>query len=402
MTKDSQQTPVLTPGNPIQAMKEENHSKENLHKSSFAKERDLSSQTDESKSKINESLLMRALRREPVSRTPVWIMRQAGRYLPEYRAIRQQAGDFLNLCKSPEKACEVALQPLTRFNLDAAILFSDILTIPDAMGLGLYFSEGEGPIFKKPLQSPASIENLQSSHCSESLGYVMDAVRLIRYEMPDSLPLIGFSGSPWTLACYMIEGRGSRDFKQAFELLYNDPLLMHCLLNKLTQAITAYLEEQIKAGVDVLMLFDTWGGLLTTLNYPLFSLNYMKEIIGSLKAKYPSTPIILFTKGGGQWLETMSFSGCDAIGLDWTTDLKAARIRVNNRVALQGNLDPAVLRAKPEVIRQEVAKVLEGFGFGQGHVFNLGHGITPDIPPEHVEVMIEAIHEYSPKYHERN
>lgn len=349
---------------------------------------------------LQESLFLRALARKPVPRTPIWFMRQAGRYLPEYREVRAKAGDFLSLCKNPELACEVTLQPLRRFKLDAAILFSDILTIPDAMGLGLHFVEGEGPCFERPLRSNAAIQSLTIPDPAESLGYVMDAARLIRQEMPAHLPLIGFSGSPWTLACYMVEGGASREFKHILGLRYSEPESAQLLLSKLAQAVTFYLEEQIKAGVNALMIFDTWGGILTERSYLDFSLNHMTTIVRYLKAKYPSIPIILFTKGGGQWLESMADSGCDALGLDWTVNLGRAREQVGDKVALQGNLDPSVLLSTPAAIREQVALVLESFGAGNGHVFNLGHGITPLVPPEHVEVMIEAVHELSPAYHD--
>ncbi|CEK09755.1 uroporphyrinogen decarboxylase [Legionella hackeliae] len=348
---------------------------------------------------IQDSLFIRALQRKPVPRTPVWIMRQAGRYLPEYRRVREQAGSFLNLCKNPELACEVTLQPLARFPLDAAILFSDILTIPDAMGLQLYFTEGEGPAFHKPVRTFTAINALNSSDLLEQLSYVFDAVRLIRKSMPQDLPLIGFSGSPWTLACYMVEGGSSRDFKQILHLLYSEPATLHLLLSKLAQAVIAYLDEQVNSGVNALMLFDTWGGILTPQSYQEFSLDYMQVIINALKRKYPHIPIILFTKGGGQWLQQMAETGCDALGLDWTTDLGFARSQVGDRVALQGNLNPAVLLSNPQCITAQVKQVLDSFGRGEGHVFNLGHGITPDVPPAHVSAMLEAIHEYSPAYH---
>ncbi|VEG92288.1 uroporphyrinogen decarboxylase [Legionella spiritensis] len=350
-------------------------------------------------SKRGDSLFLRALARKPVSRTPVWLMRQAGRYLPEYRKVREQAGDFLSLCKNPELACEVTLQPLRRYALDAAILFSDILTIPDAMGLGLYFAEGEGPGFHRPLKSMQAIADLPSGDVMDKLTYVTDAARLIRREMPEELPLIGFSGSPWTLACYMVEGASSRDFKRMLSLLYNQPEAAHLLLAKLTEAVTVYLAEQVRAGVDALMIFDTWGGLLSTPNYQSFSLNYMAAVVRQVKKQYPSIPVILFTKGGGQWLQAMAETGCDALGLDWTCELSRARREVGEQVALQGNLDPAVLLANEEVIRAQVRQVLASFGHGSGHVFNLGHGITPDVPAEHVSIMIDTVREYSPQYH---
>ncbi|QLZ69895.1 uroporphyrinogen decarboxylase [Legionella sp. PC1000] len=349
---------------------------------------------------LDQSLFLRALRRQPVERTPVWMMRQAGRYLPEYRKTREQAGDFLSLCKNPELACEVTLQPLRRYALDAAILFSDILTIPDAMGLGLYFSEGEGPCFDRPIHDTQAITHLQLPE-PESLAYVMNAVRLIRREMPKELPLIGFAGSPWTLACYMVEGKSTRDFKRILHLLYTESEAAHMLLHKLAQSVANYLIEQIKAGVNSVMLFDTWGGILTPENYQKFSLEYMQKIVQQIKAHYPHIPVILFTKGGGQWLEKMLITGCDALGIDWTCDLGEARQRVGNQVALQGNLDPSVLLTSEQCIREEVKKVLASFGSGSGHVFNLGHGITPDVPPEHVAAMIEAVHEFSPYYHQK-
>lgn len=348
---------------------------------------------------VSQSVLIRSLQQKPVTRTPVWIMRQAGRYLPEYRQVRAQAGDFLSLCKNPHLACEVTLQPLRRFALDAAILFSDILTIPDAMGLGLSFLEGEGPCLSRPVRSIAAIDALPGASVLDELGYVMDAVRLIRQEMPADLPLIGFSGSPWTLACYMIEGGGSRDFKRVLQMMYNEPAAMHRLLTKLSAAVSVYLEEQIRAGVNALMVFDTWGGILTTANYKAFSLNYMATIVSQLKQKYPHIPITLFTKGGGQWLQHLANTGCDALSVDWTCDLTAAKAQVGAQVALQGNLDPCVLLTSPECIRSHVKQVLDAYGHGTGHVFNLGHGITPDVPSEHVSVLVDAVHEFSPQYH---
>ncbi|WP_133129439.1 uroporphyrinogen decarboxylase [Legionella yabuuchiae] len=350
-------------------------------------------------SDVTQSLFIRSLQRKPVERTPVWIMRQAGRYLPEYREVRAKAGDFLSLCKNPKLACEVTLQPLRRFPLDAAILFSDILTIPDAMGLGLFFAEGEGPCFKHPVQTAKAIDQLPMIQAGDDLDYVMETVALIRKEMPEALPLIGFSGSPWTLACYMVEGGSSRDFKQTLTLLYRHPEVMHQLLMKLCTVVSDYLKEQVKAGVNALMIFDTWGGILTTPNYQDYSLTYMKTIVRNVKREHPNIPVIVFTKGGGQWLTEMAESGCDALGLDWTTDIGLARKQVGDRVALQGNLDPAVLRATPSCIEKQVQEVLASFGHGSGHVFNLGHGITPDIPPHHVKTMVEAVQEYSPQYH---
>lgn len=348
---------------------------------------------------VTESLFIRSLQKKPVPRTPVWLMRQAGRYLPEYQKVRKTAGDFLSLCKNPQLACEVTLQPLRRFSLDAAILFSDILTIPDAMGLGLHFIEGEGPCFTHTVNSIATIERLPAVSVVNELRYVMDAVRLIRQEMPASLPLIGFTGSPWTLACYMVEGGSSRDFKHTLRLMYTEPAAMHQLLSKLTVTIMEYLEEQVRAGVNALMVFDTWGGILTTSHYIDFSLDYMTKIVNQLKTKYPHIPITLFTKGGGQWLRPLAMTGCDALSVDWTCDLAWARSQVGEQVALQGNLDPVVLLTSPSCIRAQVKQVLASYGHGSGHIFNLGHGITPDVPPDHVAVMVDAVHELSVDYH---
>jgi uroporphyrinogen decarboxylase len=325
------------------------------------------------------------------------MMRQAGRYLPEYRQVRGQAGDFMSLCKNTELACEVTLQPLERFELDAAILFSDILTIPDAMGLGLYFAEGEGPKFHKPLRSEADIDQLEVINTAVDLTYVTDAVSMIRQELNGRVPLIGFSGSPWTLATYMIEGQSSRDFTRAKTMLYTQPELLHQLLEKLALSVIDYLNAQILAGAQVVQIFDTWGGALSYSAYLEFSLSYMAKIVDGLikQADGRDVPVILFTKGGGLWLEAMADTGCDCLGLDWSVDLGAAHQRVGDKVALQGNMDPAILRAKPEVIRGEVKRILGSFGENDGHVFNLGHGITPDINPDNAKIFIDAVHEFS-------
>lgn len=346
-------------------------------------------------------ILLDALLRRPVPRTPVWFMRQAGRYLPEYRKLRQQAGSFMNLCTNPELACEVTLQPLRRFRLDAAILFSDILTIPDAMGLGLRFTEREGPKFERPVRSEQDIDCLPQIDPETDLRYVMEAVRLVCRELAGKLPLIGFAGSPWTLATYMVEGGGSRDFKRVKTLLYDRPDLMQRLLDKLAQATADYLNAQIAAGVQVVMLFDTWGGVLSSQNYLEFALASARQVRERLNTRQGEKiiPTILFTKGGGQWLEAMVEAGFDALGLDWTCDLGQARRRTGNHVALQGNLDPVALYASPKTIQAMVAQILERFGPGTGHVFNLGHGIAADVDPGHVEVMVEAVHELSPAYH---
>lgn len=350
---------------------------------------------------LKNDRLLRALLREPVDVTPVWMMRQAGRYLPEYRATRQKAGNFMDLCQNPELACEVTLQPLERFPLDAAILFSDILTIPDAMGLGLYFSEGEGPRFERPIQDVAAVKALGVPDPEGELKYVMDAVRTIRRELDGRVPLIGFSGSPWTLATYMVEGGSTKNFAKVKGMMFEDPALMHELLGKLAESVTSYLNAQIAAGAQAVQIFDTWGGVLSPRDYETFSLAYMERIIQGLTRENEGrrVPVILFTKNGGQWLERMADSGCDALGVDWTTELADARVRVRDRVALQGNVDPCILYASPERIEEEVAHVLDSYGHGPGHVFNLGHGIHPDVDPEHAGALIGAVHELSRPYH---
>ena len=345
---------------------------------------------------LQNDTFLRALANEPVSHTPVWLMRQAGRYLPEYRAVRARAGGFLDLCKNTELATEVTLQPIDRFGLDAAILFSDILTVPDAMGLGLYFAEGEGPKFARPLQSEADIAALQVPDM-DKLRYVFDAVSSIRRALNGRVPLIGFAGSPFTLACYMVEGGGSKEFRQIKTLLYRRPELLHRILNMTAQAVTAYLNEQIAAGAQAVQIFDTWGGLLSDAAFPEFSLAYMRQIIGGLTREHEGrrVPVILFTKGGGQWLELMAESGADALGLDWTVNLGQARQRVGSQVALQGNFDPAALFGTPESVRAEVRRILHSYGEGSGHVFNLGHGISQHTDPENVKALVDAVHEYS-------
>ncbi|MBI1731636.1 MAG: uroporphyrinogen decarboxylase [Gammaproteobacteria bacterium] len=348
---------------------------------------------------MKQHRLLRALRREPVDATPIWIMRQAGRYLPEYRATRERAGSFLALCKTPELACEVALQPLRRFDLDAAILFSDILTIPDAMGMGLTIIENEGPRLERSVRSIADLNRLGDPDPEMELRYVMDAMRLIRRELHDRLPLIGFAGSPWTLATYMIEGAPGREFVHARGMLYGDPGLLHALLRKLARCIARYLQAQASAGADVLMLFDTWGGVLTPAGYREFSLHYMKEIIAGLRQARVEAPVIVFSKGASACLEDIAACGCDAVGVDWTADLGAARARIGQRVALQGNLDPCVLTAAPEVVRREAAAVLARYGAGPGHVFNLGHGIQPQADPDNVFALVEAVHDLSRAHH---
>lgn len=350
---------------------------------------------------LKNDRFLRALLRQPVDATPVWMMRQAGRYLPEYRAVRDRAGDFMSLCSNPEYACEVTLQPLARFPLDAAILFSDILTIPDAMGLGLYFDPGEGPRFHKAVSGSADIEALPVVNTARDLPYVLDAVRLIRRELNGQVPLIGFSGSPWTLATYMIEGGSSRDFVKIKTMAYENPALLHLLLDKLAASVIDYLNAQIAAGAQAVQIFDTWGGVLSDRAYREFSLAYMQRITRSLTpvAEGREVPVIIFTKGGGNWLEAIADTGCHGVGLDWTIDVGAARRRVGDRVALQGNMDPAVLRAPVGVIEAEVGAILASYGAGAGHVFNLGHGIAPDVNPAKAAAFVDAVHTFSAKFH---
>ncbi|MBL3601422.1 MAG: uroporphyrinogen decarboxylase [gamma proteobacterium endosymbiont of Lamellibrachia anaximandri] len=351
---------------------------------------------------LKNDRLLRALLREPLDVTPVWMMRQAGRYLPEYKATRARAGSFMDLCRNPELACEVTLQPLERYPLDAAILFSDILTVPDAMGLGLYFTEGEGPRFERPVRDEAAVNALGVPDMEDDLGYVMDAVRTIRRELDGRVPLIGFSGSPWTLATYMVEGSGTKNFAKVKGMMFDRPELMHTLLGKIAESVIAYLNAQIAAGAQAVMIFDTWGGALTPQHYDAFSLKYMEQIVQGLtrESEGRKVPVILFTKGGGLWLEQMAATGCDALGVDWTLSMADARRRVGDKVALQGNMDPCTLYASPERIREEVGKVLASYGKGSGHVFNLGHGIHPEIDPEHAGAFIEAVHELSKPYHQ--
>ncbi|MFC4701418.1 uroporphyrinogen decarboxylase [Glaciecola siphonariae] len=352
-------------------------------------------------SQLKNDRYLRALFKQPVDMTPVWMMRQAGRYLPEYKATRGEAGDFMALCTNPELACEVTLQPLRRFKLDAAILFSDILTIPDAMGLGLYFETGEGPKFHHPISSKMDVENLPVVDPELGLGYVMDAVRTIRKNLKGEVPLIGFSGSPWTLATYMVEGGSSKAFTKIKKMAFAEPQTLHLLLDKLADSVILYLNAQIAAGAQSVMVFDTWGGVLSPRDYQLFSLQYMEKIVAGLTREYEGQriPVTLFTKNGGQWLEAIAATGCDAIGLDWTINIADAKARVGDKVALQGNMDPSVLYAPKERIEQEVSDILAGFGKGEGHVFNLGHGIHLDVPPENAGHFVEAVHKLSKPYH---
>ena len=350
---------------------------------------------------LKNDLFLRALMREPVSRTPMWIMRQAGRYLPEYRETRAQAGDFMSLCRNPELACEVTMQPLRRYALDAAILFSDILTVPDAMGLGLYFVTGEGPKFRRPVQTADAIRALRVPDVEKSLGYVFEAVRTIRRELDGKVPLIGFAGSPFTCGTYMVEGGSSREFPTIKRLAKESPEVLDELMGKVAETTTEYLNAQIEAGAQAVQIFDTWGAALEPDDFRRFSLASMQKIVDRLTREKDGRriPVILFTKGAGELLRDLADTGCDALGVDWTTDLATAREYVQDKVALQGNLDPATLRESPEVIREGVAQTLASYGKGPGHVFNLGHGITPDIDPDNVSVLVDAVHEMSPQYH---
>jgi uroporphyrinogen decarboxylase len=349
---------------------------------------------------------LRALLRQPVDYTPVWLMRQAGRYLPEYNETRRRAGSFLQLCKNPQMACEVTLQPLARFELDAAILFSDILTVPDAMGLGLYFAEGEGPKFERPLREEWAIRDLTAPDPNVHLRYVMDAVSEIRRALHGSVPLIGFTGSPWTLASYMVEGGSGSptDYRTIKTMLYDRPDLLHRILDVTASAVTDYLNAQIESGAQAVMIFDSWGGVLSHAAYREFSLGYMQRIVAGLKREHDGerVPCIVFTKGGGQWLEAIADIGCDAVGLDWTSDLGDARRRVGDRVALQGNFDPMALFASPEKVAAEARRVLDSYAadpaearHAGGHVFNLGHGISQFSPPENVKILVDTVHSHS-------
>ena len=350
---------------------------------------------------LKNDLLLRALMREPVPRTPLWIMRQAGRYLPEYRATREQAGDFMSLCRNPDLACEVTMQPLRRYALDAAILFSDILTVPDAMGLGLYFVSGEGPKFSNPVQTVDAIRALRVPDVGKELRYVFDAVRTIRRELDGKVPLIGFAGSPFTCGTYMVEGGSSREFPIIRGLAKEAPEALDELMDKVAETTTEYLNAQIEAGAQAVQIFDTWGAALEPDDFRRFSLASMQKIVDGLTREKDGRriPVILFTKGAGPLLRDLVDTVCDALGVDWTTDLATARDYVQDRVALQGNLDPAILRESPDAIREGVAKTLASYGKGPGHVFNLGHGITPDIDPDNVSVLVNAVHEMSPQYH---
>ena len=351
---------------------------------------------------LKNDLYIRALLRQKTDRTPMWVMRQAGRYLPEYRQLRGEAGSFMNLCTNPELACEVTLQPLRRFPLDAAILFSDILTIPDAMGLGLYFAEGEGPKFEKVIRSAADVRQLKQPDPATSLAYVMDAVALIRKNLNGDVPLIGFSGSPWTLATYMVEGGSSKAFAKIKNMIYGDPQTAHLLLDKLADAVIDYLNAQIESGAQAVQIFDTWGGVLAPDMFRSFSLHYLEKIVAGLHRSYAgqTIPVVIFCKGCNSHLEAIADTGCDAVGVDWTITLNEARSRIGERVALQGNLDPSIMLTTPEIIENQVIETLASFGTGSGHVFNLGHGITPDVDPHHMTVLTTSVDKHSRQWHE--
>ena len=348
---------------------------------------------------LQNDLLLRALLREPTPRRPIWLMRQAGRYLPEYRATRARAGNFMALCTNPQLACEVTLQPIDRYPLDAAILFSDILTIPHAMDVGLEFEAGEGPKIARPIRAGADVDRLGVPDPCQELRYVIDAVALIRRELHGRVPLIGFAGSPWTVATYMVEGGGSKTFAHIKRMMYESPAVLHRLLELLARSTIVYLNAQIAAGAQAVMVFDTWGGVLTPAQYEEFSLLYMAQVVDALTrtAAGRRVPNIVFTKGGGAWLAKIAAIGCDAAGVDWTTDLAVARRAVGDGVALQGNLDPAALFAPPATLRAATTRVLDSYGPGPGHVFNLGHGITPDVDPERVAVLVETVRGYVPR-----
>lgn len=348
--------------------------------------------------KLKNDLFLRACKRKPVERTPIWIMRQAGRYLPEYRAVREKA-DFLTMCKTPELAAEVTIQPVDLIGVDAAILFSDILVIPEAMGMHLEMNEGKGPVFHNPIRTEEDAKNLKIIEPEKDLKYVIDAVKLTKQELNNRVPLIGFAGSPWTLLTYMVEGKGSKNYSYVKSLIYNNPKLAHAILDKLANAVSAYLSAKIKAGADAVQIFDTWGGILAQKDFEEFSMRYIEKVISNLKRK--EQPVIVFAKGVHFKLDKLAKTGADVLGMDWTMDLKKVRKQLKDKVALQGNLDPCVLYAEKEIIRKEVKKVLKSYGEGSGHIFNLGHGILPDIKPENAKSLVDFVKEESKKYHQK-
>ena len=349
---------------------------------------------------IKNRRILDVLAGNPVDKTPVWIMRQAGRYLPEYKKTRAEAGSFLDLCKTPKLASEVTVQPIRRFDLDAAIIFSDILTIPDAMGLELKFEDNRGPYFDTPLNNIDDVSSLTDENIS-SLEYVADAIIHTKEKLNNEVPLIGFSGSPWTLSTYMIEGAATKEFRKVRSIVFNDANMLNILTKKLVKSISEYLIMQAKAGANILMIFDSWGGLLNSNNYIDFSLNPMKEIISNLRKDKitKNIPIVLFTKGGGNWLNEISKSGCNAIGLDWTVDISSARKIVGENICLQGNLDPCALHGSKESIQNAASKIIDSYGFGHKHIFNLGHGIDQFVNPDNLDILIKYVKEYSVKYH---
>lgn len=345
---------------------------------------------------LQNDLFLRACKRLPVERTPIWMMRQAGRYLPEYRAVREKA-DFLTMCKTPELAAEVTIQPVDLIGVDAAIIFSDILVIPEAMGMHLEMHEGKGPIFPKPIRTESDADELKIIEPEKDLKYVLDAVSLTKKELNGRVPLIGFSGSPWTLLTYMVEGKGSKNFAEVKKLIYNNPELAHKLLGKISDAVAEYLSAKIEAGADAVQIFDTWGGILTQNDFNEFSLQYIQQIISKLRRK--DEPVIVFAKGVHYNIETLANCGADVLGLDWTMNLGEVRKKVGDKVALQGNMDPTKLYSTEEGIMKEATKILDSFGNGSGHIFNLGHGILPDVPPANAKLLVDFVKEESKKYH---
>ena len=347
-------------------------------------------------SELKNDLFLRACKRQNVERTPIWIMRQAGRYLPEYRAVRAKA-DFLTMCKTPELAAEVTIQPVDIIGVDAAILFSDILVIPEAMGMHLGLNEGEGPVFPNPIRTTEDVKKLKDIDPTKELKYVLDAVSLTKKNLNNRVPLIGFSGSPWTLLTYMVEGRGSKNFSEVKKLIYNNPELAHAILGKLSNTIADYLSAKIEAGCNAVQIFDTWGGILSQKDFEEFSLQYVEKIISQIKRK--DEPIIFFAKGIHYKLDKMANIGADVLGLDWTMDLGKVRKIVGDKVALQGNMDPTVLYANKNYIKDETKRVLSSFGKGNGHIFNLGHGILPDVDPENAKALVQFVKEESSFFH---
>jgi uroporphyrinogen decarboxylase len=346
--------------------------------------------------KLQNDLFLRACRRLPVERTPTWVMRQAGRYLKEYREVREKS-DFKTMCKTPELACKVTMQPVDLIGIDAAIIFSDILVVPEAMGMDFEMNEGKGPVFHKPLRSSEDARNLKQVDPYKDLKYVLDAVSMTKRELNGRIPLIGFSGSPWTLFTYMVEGRGSKNFSEVKKLIYNDPLLAHEVLNKIADAVSVYLSAKIEAGADAVQIFDTWGGILSQSDFEEYSLQYIEKVISNIKKK--DEPVIVFCKGVHYKLKRIVKAGADVVGLDWTMDIGRVRKKLKDSAALQGNLDPTVLYGSPELIKAQASRILESYGEGNGHIFNLGHGILPDVNPDNLRLLVDYVKEESKKYH---